>query len=110
MIVAIKENTVKGVTDQLESNFSSTDKFSRLFSTVAIMNTYQKYFDYTNMVCICGITSIHMGGTQEDWENVYKKLGNLEQFDVDGDLKKYVKNLLPVIDQFIETYKGNAHI
>jgi hypothetical protein len=34
----------------------------------------------------------------------------LRQFDVDGKLKRYVDRLLPVLGQFTETYKGNAHL
>ena len=51
-----------------------------------------------------------MGGTLEDWENLSSKLAILKQFDVNGQLRRYVYRLLPVIDQFIETYKGNAHL
>ena len=79
-------------------------------STALIMNSYQKYFDYTNRVCICGIQNIHMGGTLEDWQKLISKLEFLRQFDVDGNLKKYVSRLLPVLEQFVETYKGNANI
>jgi hypothetical protein len=31
-------------------------------------------------------------------------------YDVDGELKRYVNGLTPVIEQFIETYKGYAHV
>jgi hypothetical protein len=49
-----------------------------------------------------------MGGSLEDWQKVATKLSNLKEFDVDGKLKEYVKNLSPVLDQFIDTYKGKA--
>lgn len=65
------------------------------------MNSYKKYFDYTRMVCVCGIQKIHMGGCLEDWEKVNKKLSYLKQFDVNGKLKKYVERLEPVLDEFI---------
>ena len=34
----------------------------------------------------------------------------MRQFDVNGKLKKYVDRLLPVLEQFTQTYKGHAHI
>jgi hypothetical protein len=49
-----------------------------------IMNAYQKYYDYTRMICICGIQNMHMGGELEDWEKLPKKLAFLRQFDVNG--------------------------
>jgi hypothetical protein len=65
------------------------------------MNSYKKYFDYTRMICICGIQNIHMGGTPEDWQKVASRLTYLKQFDVDGNLKYYIGRLEPVLDQFI---------
>lgn len=74
------------------------------------MNTYKKYFPYTMAGGICGIQNIHMAGDLEDWLNLQKKLMFLRDFDVDGNLKMYVDKLAPVLDQFTETYKGNAHV
>lgn len=51
-----------------------------------------------------------MGGSLEDWQKLAKKLTYLYEFDVDGTLKKYVRRLEPVIDQFIESYKGRASV
>jgi hypothetical protein len=51
-----------------------------------------------------------MGGVLEDWQQLEKKLDYLRQFDVDGKLKRYVNRLAPVLEQFTETYKGNAHL
>ena len=73
------------------------------------MNTFKKYFDY-EMGGGCGIVNIHMGGVLEDWEKLITKLKDLRQFDVDGKLKLYVKRLIPVLDQFLETYKGSPHL
>jgi hypothetical protein len=109
MIKAIREITVKGSTENLECNFTTTDEFSSFFSTIMIMNTYKKYISYTREGGICGIQNIHMGGQLEDWQNLEKKLLSLRQYDVNGQLKQYVDRLLPVLNQFTETYKGNAH-
>lgn len=62
------------------------------------------------MICVCGIQNIHMGGVLEDWEKLCTKLKNLEKYDLDGQLKAYVRGLLPVLEQFVETYKGKAHL
>lgn len=62
------------------------------------------------MICVCGIQNIHMGGTLEDWEKVVQRLASLKQFDVDGNLSYYVRRLLPVLEQFVETFKGQANL
>jgi len=51
-----------------------------------------------------------MGGVLEDWEKLCTKLKNLIKYDVNGWLKLYVRGLLPVLEQFVETYKGKAHL
>ena len=62
MIALIKKKSVKRVTENLECDFTSTNSFSRFLSTAMVMNAYQKYFDYTRMICICGIQNMHMSG------------------------------------------------
>ena len=74
------------------------------------MNTFNKYYDYTRMVCVCGIQNIHMGGTLEDWEHLCQKVDNLAKYDVNGWMKTYVEGLRPILGQFVETYKGKPHL
>jgi hypothetical protein len=110
VIDQIKDKTVNGVTENLECDFSSTDKFSRFLSTAMVMNTFKKYFAYTNNDMACGVQKIHMGGCLEDWMSLPRKIEYLRQFDVNGEMKKYVDNLLPVLDSFVETYKGSPDL
>ncbi len=70
IIEQIKKNTVKGVVEELECNFTSTGLFERVFSTALVMNTCKKYFDYTREGAGCGVVNIHMAGTLEDWEKL----------------------------------------
>lgn len=77
VIKQIKANTVKGVVEELECNFTSTGLFERIFSTALVMNTCKKYFDYTRAGGGCGIVNVHMAGNLEDWEKLEKKLANL---------------------------------
>ena len=108
--MAIRKNTTEGATKNFEADFSTTDKFFHFLSTASIMNAFQKYFSYTRGICVCGIQNVHMGGTLEDWERLIQKVQNIVQYDVNGALKKYVKDLTPVLEQFVETYKGKPHL
>lgn len=110
VILEIKKNTVKNVVEELECNFTTTGLFEKMFSTALIMNTCKKYFDYTRFGFACGITNVHMAGTLEDWETLEKKLANLMHYDVNGNLKRYIRGLQPVLEQFTETYKGNVNL
>ena len=59
------------------------------------------------MLCGCGINNVYFDGTREDWQKLKKKLENLAQYDIDGRLDKYVKNMSVVISKFIDTFDGN---
>ena len=85
------------MTENLECNFSSTDLFSLTMSTAVIMNSFKKYFNYIILRGGCGIVNVHMGGSLKDWKEIERKLVFLRQFDVDGQLKRYVDRLLPVV-------------
>ena len=41
-----------------------------------------------------------MAGNLQDWQQLEEKLYYLRQFDVNGELKKYVDRLAPVLEQF----------
>ncbi len=41
----------------------------------------------------CGIQNVHFGGTLGDWEKILKKTNELKDYDVDGKLKEYIKNV-----------------
>lgn len=93
VILEIRKNTHKGITEKLECNFTSTGYFERVFSTAIVMNSFKKYFDYTRMGGECGIQNIHMAGTLDDWMKLKTKLRGLGEFDVNGQLKKYIRGL-----------------
>ena len=110
MIEEIKKNTTKGGTEKFECNFSTTGRIQKVISTAVVMNVYKKYFNYGRCIPGCGIRNIHFGGTLEDWKMVKVKTENLMEFDVNGSLKRYVKNLIPILDKFIETYDGKVDL
>lgn len=68
------------------------------------MSSFKKYFTYGRMILGCGLNNIYMAGNREDWVKVYEKLKNLEQYDVDGVLKKYVAQVEVIIKNFIKTF------
>jgi hypothetical protein len=59
---------------------------------------------------MCGIQNVHFGGTLEDWKSVLNKTKSLVEFDLDGKLKRYVKNILIILEQFIDSYEGKVDL
>jgi hypothetical protein len=110
IIEAIKENTSEGVVDKLKSDFSTTTRFEEIISTSAIMDTFKEYFSFGRFIPMCGIQNIWMKGTLEDWIKIKTKLTGLKEFDVDKKLSKYVDELIPIINNFIDTYQNKVDV
>jgi hypothetical protein len=105
------KNNVAGI---ITSNFSTTGSVEKLLSSVCIMHTFKKYFDYEHLECGCGIRNVHFMGTIDDWILLRKKTEELKLFTVPSSgtsnrsFHAYLDGVLPILDQFIQTYKGKV--
>ena len=60
------------------------------------------------MTC-CGIRKVHFLGTLDDWLLLRNKTEQLKSFTTpNDDFSSYIGGLLPVLDQFINTYQGKV--
>lgn len=89
----------------LVPKFSTTGRLEQAVFDTSLMKSMDKYFVY-NLCGGCGIPQVKMLGTLDDWQSLRKKLEGLSQYD----LKEWVDNLLPIIDQFIKTYQGEPDL
>jgi hypothetical protein len=86
--------------DLIVSDFSTTGEIERLASEVVLMGTLGSYFDYE---CdLCGLPSVTLEGTVEDWERIGQRVDALAGFG----LSWWVDWLRPVIDQFVKAARG----
>jgi hypothetical protein len=108
MRLQIGENVKNDVIDLLNANFSTTTKVESLLSSVAIMDTFKQYFEYHCMISKCGIRNVHFMGTLDDWKLLRRKTEQLQIFTTsrNDSFASYIEGLLPIIDQFIQTYEG----
>lgn len=101
----IKENTVPGTVELIESDFSTTGPVERIVSHITLMDAVQHYFTFT--VCGgCGFPSITLTGTPEDWKKIRAKAACFSQYDLDW----WVAGLLPVLDHFVEAAEGRPDV
>ena len=87
--------------DNLECNFSTTSQVAQVTSQVAIMSAMKQYFNYRVLMAGCGISSITLEGSVQDWEKIKSKL----EFLSTKALKWWTKHLIPIIDNIIATKK-----
>lgn len=112
MRVEIGKNVKNDVVELLTSNFSTTTRVESLLSCATIMSVFKQYFKYVYSMCRCGIRNVHFMGTLDDWKVLRQKAEQLKNFailDQGGHgFSGYIDGLLPILDQFIETYQGNV--
>jgi len=101
----IKENSVEGVVELIENEFSTTGKSERIVSHITLMDAVQHYFTYT-MCCGCGFPSITLTGTPSDWEKIRAKAEALRKYD----LEWWLEALLPALDQFVKASHGEPDL
>lgn len=84
--------------DALQCQYSTTTKLITAVSMAITMNTFQCYFSYSIMLG-CGIPSIIMEGTREDWELLHQRYQILKIVFMD-DLKSWFAKADPIFDMF----------
>ena len=85
----------ENIISNLKSNFTTTNPVTLTTSQISIMSAMKEYFKYEVIMCVCGISSITLEGSLEDWEKIKAKF---EFFS-----KEEFKYLIPIIDKIIET-------
>ena len=111
IIKQIESNTLDGIVEGFQSDFTTTNHIYRIISTAIIMNSFKQYFNYIRMSCLCGINNVYFAGVKKDWEKILTKLEFLSKFDSgDGILVEYIGKIKIIISKFIETFDNNVDV
>ena len=102
----LSQDVKDNLAETLLCDFSTSTKVDRLVSQATIMETVESYYDFIVIYLVCGIPSITLEGTVDDWERVKEKTLALEKYD----LGWWTDRLVPILDEFIAASKGNADI
>ena len=97
----IKNEIGENIISNLECNFTTSNSVTLATSQMSIMSAMKNYFIYKEIMCVCGISSIKLEGSLEDWVKIKKKFEffSKEEFG----LNSWIKYLIPIIDKIIET-------
>ena len=95
----IGQHVGQETTDSLECNFSTTSQVAKVTSQVAIMSAMKQYFTYKAKFIGCGISTVTLEGSMQDWEKIKSKL----EFLSTKGLEWYTKHLIPIIDKILES-------
>ena len=70
------------------------------------MCTMQEYFSY-GMTLLCGLPSVDIRGTLDDWRSIVLKIKDLDKYDTkSGEMVRWRKVLLPILEEIIRTKQG----
>ncbi|KAF0687044.1 Aste57867_21183 [Aphanomyces stellatus] len=85
--------------------FSTTTDHDRIVGSVVMMASMKKYFDY-KIRLKCGIPTVTLLGTVEDWMAIRTRVDALLQYG--PQMTDWVELLSPVLDQFVNAAKANV--
>lgn len=92
-----------GGTDLFECDFSTSTDVERVAGRVVLLDAYSPYFALW-MVCVCGIPSITLTGTVEDWRGIRARVDSIAGFG----LESWCRSLAPIADQFVRAAAGDV--
>ncbi|MBR1469200.1 MAG: DUF4419 domain-containing protein [Prevotella sp.] len=98
----IDQHTKRDIAKTITANFTTTGPVERVASQITLMESVKSYFEYMVMRVGCGIPSITLEGTPDDWRSVLKKTKKLEPFG----LETWTKSLEPILTEFIRAAEG----
>ena len=89
--------------DLIVADFSTTGAVERAAYEVVLLDSMQSYFQY-ELQTLCGIPSITLEGTVEDWQSITSRAERLSEFGLDW----WIDPLVPILNRFIEAAAGNV--
>ena len=101
----IDKHTKDNIAKTITSDFSTTGSVERVASQITLMESVKSYFEYIVEYIACGIPSITLDGSVEDWKRVREKAMQLKKYG----LEKWIDSLDPILKEFILAADGKPN-
>ena len=101
----IERHTKGEVAKTIAADFSTTTPVERIASQITLMESMKSYFNYLAVRIGCGIPSVTLQGTPDDWRAVLSKTQKLGLYG----LSEWTQTLEPILNEFIKTAEGNPN-
>ncbi len=102
----IDRYTKNDIAKTITADFTTTTPAERIASQITLMESVKEYFNYTVMSISCGIPSIAITGTPDDWRQVQEKTRKLEAYSGIG---KWAQSLEPILQEFVYAAEGQPN-
>lgn len=101
----IERYTKKDIADVITADFSTTTSTERIASQITLMESVKAYFNYIVFYAACGIPTITLEGTPDDWRSVRQKAARLGEYG----LADWARQLDPILEEFVHAAKGRPN-
>jgi hypothetical protein len=88
--------------DLFECDFSTSTDIERTAGRVVLLDVYSPYFSLW-LESICGIPSVTLTGTVEDWRRIRARVDAIAGFG----LQTWCRSLAPIADEFVRASAGD---
>uniref|UniRef100_A0A7S4IPZ5 Uncharacterized protein n=1 Tax=Odontella aurita TaxID=265563 RepID=A0A7S4IPZ5_9STRA len=103
----IQEHIGESTVRKIAPEFSTTNPAARAAKEITLMSAMKNYFSF-GMGTSCGIPSVTLLGSREDWSSLRARAEELGELMTTEFSELWMPILLPVLDQFVESYDGNV--
>lgn len=105
VLSAIVKNHIGDKHDLIVSDFSTTGSVERVASEMVLMEPVKQHVNYS-MKTLCGIPTITLEGTVDDWRSIRQRALRFADFG----LEWWMNALIPILDQFVAAASGSGHL
>ncbi len=88
-----------------DCDFSTSTGTDRVAGRIVLLDAYAPYFAIW-LVCVCGIPSITLTGTVDDWRRIRARIDAIAGFG----LEVWCRSLAPIADQFVRAASGDVDV
>jgi hypothetical protein len=86
-----------------ECDFSTSTDVERVAGRIMLLDAYSPYFALW-LRCVCGIPTITLTGTVQDWQQIRARVDGLARFGLDA----WCRSLAPITEQFVRAAAGEV--
>ncbi|KAI9353736.1 hypothetical protein BDR26DRAFT_849125 [Obelidium mucronatum] len=95
------------VCDWVAPNFSTTTDNDRIVGSVVLMASMKQYFDYW-MSCGCGIPSVTLLGTLQDWKDIQQRVLKIAEYG--ENCEKWSRMLSSILKEFVAVVEDPVNV
>lgn len=97
----IREHVGRDAAQFFICDFTTSGPVARTVSGIVMMDAFERYFDYP-VLCICGIPTITIEGTEADWREIRRRIELMDGYGLDA----WLPRLREICDQFVSSAAG----